>query len=166
MDLPFLLDSAPRGQRLCRFHGPTEVLCPQGPDGHRVEISADYEPAKFWSATVTSPQGCSRVFSTGSGNDIGKLLRRLCDAFQVGGAHLDLCYDSSGRTPLMSAEVEEDGRSCDVTAVEDGWHELFLDESSSLLGMRPARAFHIKDLALAQAVAKAFGEGMLTISKA
>lgn len=148
-------------------HGDGEVVAEfpaRSAEGYTCVVAETRMPASFWTAVVSAPGQVTRKFTTGSGDEVGKLIRRLCEAFQDGQGSLAYEeFEGDDETLCFTATLQEDGRPCEVSAMRDGIFSLYLDDCSGFMGTKRGHTFWVRDRDLAIDLAKSFGEGMLDI---
>lgn len=132
--------------------------------GVRIAVRIEDMPARFYSADVTLPTGQVKRFGTGSGTEAGQLLEDLCNAFFAEQATFGQLYDEDG-APVRSLcrKGKGGGRDVHTEKLADGWLVLFLEETESELGPKPAQAFSVKDASLAKRLVSAICSDMLTV---
>jgi hypothetical protein len=151
-------------------HGKEQAIAvfpPTTPSGSTCKMAEDRWPASFYSASVVSPSGERGKFGTGSGDETGRLLAALCEAFQEGAACLTL-DEFEGREELVDLfYAKEDGRTCSIRSdLHSEWHSIELGERQRWNGQKMhAVSFFVKDETLARALAAAVGSGMLCFER-
>lgn len=139
------------------------VVASKSAYGANCVVKEERWPASFYTAHVSSSEG-SVLFSTGSGTEIGTLLKRVCDAFSAGAARLGSDDDSDSSELKVYEATCEDGRRTVRSLTANGKHEVHVDETANVFGApKSAMAVYFDDSELADAVAAAIADGMLDI---
>lgn len=135
--------------------------------GIRVAVRIEEMPARFHSAEVTLPSGQVKRFSCGSGEEAGKLLEDLCNAFFEERATFGTLHGEEGELLLhLTGYAQEDGRNVCVEQMPDGWLVLFVAETESYFGNKPLQVFSVKDASLTERLVRAICQGMLDVTPA
>lgn len=120
-------------------------------------------PARFFRAELQLPdtQDEVLVLSTGSGDDIGRLLHELCQGLSNGTLLLEAPDNLAWRRKKLY-RPQEDGAQAEVFATSKGLAKVDIAESSHLTGSTCSlTVFCGSNLELARRIAEAASEGML-----